>query len=321
MQTASFQHCADTVIAFIDAARTSLQVAICWFTHPLVFQALQRAAARNVHVTLLLDYDHINFQPLGLDFPALEAAGATVLAYPGPGLLHHKFAVADSCQVLTGSFNWTRTNQRDHVAVVQDMGLAAQFSAAFEVLANACRPLNELSLIPPRALSFAQLYQPNLWSVHDLRKHVLAGAKTWLSVAKTNQEWERWLHGQRHRVMAKNMRRHWPCADILDEPAFLHWLEGTVMRPATRAALRRYGLRLRAGELLVAASPSGAFLGIGVVGGDVELLAEKPGELSRFVQWLESDELFPLKMPTTRAGVMRFGGSALELIAKIGHKK
>lgn len=128
MHYATFQNCDQTVISFFDTAQNSLLVGMCWFTHPVIFQSVQRACARKVSVKIMLDYDHINFQPRGLDFGALEKAGAIVMGFTGPGLLHYKFAIADGCRVLSGSYNWTRTEQYDHLAVVLDADLAAQFS-------------------------------------------------------------------------------------------------------------------------------------------------------------------------------------------------
>jgi len=320
MHASSFKNCAESVIAFLDTSKSTLIAGVCWFTHPLIFEALQKACARKIQVKLLLDYDHINFQPRGLDFLTLEKAGAAVMAYTGPGLLHHKFAVADGCRVLTGSYNWTRAEQLDHVVVVHDVDLAHQFTQAFAALASKCQPIAVLRNLQPRHLSFSQLYRPALWSMHDLRRSVVSGAKTWLVVAKTTQEWNHWHNHQRHSLSLKQVASNWPCTDILDEPTLRHWLAGTSLRPATRTQLTRYGLRLRIGDILVAATPLGTLLGAGIVGSDAEILADKPCLISRFVQWLPLDAptIEPLlKLPTLRSGIMRYHGSALELIAKM----
>ncbi len=318
MHAASFENCSESVIAFIEASKSTLIAGICWFTHPLIFQALQKAIASKVQVKLLLDYDHINFQPRGLEFLALEKAGATIMAYAGPGLLHHKFAVADGCRVLTGSYNWTRAAQRDHVVIVHDMELARHFALAFEEMASRCQSLAQLRDILPRQLSFSQLYRPALWSLHDLRRHVVSGAKTWLVDAKTPQEWSRWLKQQRHSLPLKHLASNWPCTDIIDVPNLHHWLSATNLRPATRALLMRYGLRLRVGDVLVAVTAAGTLLGAGIVGSDAEILADNPEQVSRFVQWLElkdaTAELI-VKQPALRSGIRRYSGSALELIA------
>jgi PLD-like domain len=324
MHTAHFENCAENVIAFIDAAQSTLIAGICWFTHPQIFQALHKALARNVKLSLLLNYDHINFQPRGLDFRALEKAGATVLAYPGPGLLHHKFAVADGCRVLTGSFNWTRAAQCDHVVIVQDMDLARQLIQGFEEMSAKCRPLAQMRELPPRQLSFSQLYQPSLWSLHDLRRRVVSGAKTWMVIAKTPRDWDLWRHQQRHVLPLKIMSANWPGADMLDEPAHRQWLASAPMRPAVRALLTRYCLRMRVGDVLVAASTTGNLLGAGIVGASAEWLADNPGKVSRFVQWLEPESTslqLEVKPQAQRSGIRRFCGSALELIAKMESKK
>jgi hypothetical protein len=318
MHNSTFQNCAATTIAFIDSARSSLSVAICWFTHPAIFNAVRDACSRNVRVKIVLDYDHINFHPRGLDFTALEKAGATVLGYTGPGLLHYKFAVADSCCLLTGSYNWTRAEQCDHLTIIQDPALAAQFSTALAEITAQCQPLAQLRNIPPRQISFSQLYRPTLWSIHDLRKGVVSGAKTWLVVSKTGQEWQRWTSTQRHCLPVKCSVSPWVSAEVWDEQSFRRWLLIPSIRPATRQLLTRYCLRVQQGDILIALTPTGALLGAGIVGAAPEILAEMPEVISRFVQWLmlkESPDENALKFPNLKGGITRYKGSALELIA------
>jgi len=59
-----------------------------------------------VALCLTRDEHNINFQPGGLPFAELEAAGGRVTVV-ADRLMHHKFCVLDGRDVLTGSYNWT----------------------------------------------------------------------------------------------------------------------------------------------------------------------------------------------------------------------
>ena len=51
--------------------------------------------------------------------------------------MHHKFAVADSNQVLTGSYNWTRSAARENeenIVVTNAPELVSAFTRQFEQL-------------------------------------------------------------------------------------------------------------------------------------------------------------------------------------------
>lgn len=330
MSKVIFHHCSVAVIDFVNTAQSSLKIGICWFTHPAIFEAVKNALSRNVQVHLALDYDHINFHPQGLDFTGLEKMGAVVLGYTGPGLLHYKLAIADDCRVLTGSYNWTRAEQQDYVLILQDTVLARQFTAAFEDIARACRTLPDLRNTPPRQLAFGQLYHPTLWSPQDLRKRIVSGAKTWLTLVENDKEWHYWLTQQTH-ALALKCAGSWPVGDLWDPAAFREWLQTAPLSATTRHQLYRYCIRLQPGDVLIAVGRDGQTLGAGIVGGDPvsEVVKDEAGTkktgisrfwISRFVQWLElpsarSRQVIVLPAGMRAGDIALFRGSALALIS------
>lgn len=320
MHRVIFQNCAESVIAFVESSRHSLLVGMCWFTHPKIFLSIQKACYRKVRVKILLNFDHINFNPQGLHFQELEKAGAEVLGYTGPGLLHYKFAVSDEQFVLSGSYNWTRSEQCEHMALLNDGGLAAQFIAVHGIMAEKCLPLAQLRKMQPRHISFSQLYRPALWSAHDLRKRVVAGAKTWVLTAKTAEDWNSWVSSQRHCLTSKYLSGTWPVSDILEEGSFRNWVETATLQPGIKTLLRRYGLQVQIGDVFIAISSKGRLLGAGIVGSCPEILAAQPGVVSHHVQWLDLKEpnaVFMGNRPIPKSGFSRFKGSAMSLIADI----
>jgi phosphatidylserine/phosphatidylglycerophosphate/cardiolipin synthase-like enzyme len=121
------------VLPVIDAARNTLDVAMVFFTDPDAARALIAAAARGVHVRMVLDAG--GAANSASKSPQLCAAGIPVKIENWGGKSHSKWAVADADTVLFGSMNWTSAGDRDNdenTLVVRDRALAAQFHAEFE---------------------------------------------------------------------------------------------------------------------------------------------------------------------------------------------
>ena len=94
------------IIGFIDRCQETIDVAVYSITHDDVCAALIRAQERGVSIRVLTD--GLQASSRYADDEKLEAAGIPVRRRPaGGGSLHHKFAIADSNAVGTGSFNWT----------------------------------------------------------------------------------------------------------------------------------------------------------------------------------------------------------------------
>lgn len=58
----AFSQCDSAVISFVRSARKRLCIAVCWFTHPDIYQALKERIHAGVELTLLLNFDQVNFQ-------------------------------------------------------------------------------------------------------------------------------------------------------------------------------------------------------------------------------------------------------------------
>jgi hypothetical protein len=314
---ATFSNIEDKVIEFIASAQASLHIAVCWFTHPCIFEALKKRVAAGVEVSLLLNYDEVNFRPQGLDFFALERAGTKVFAYPGPDLLHHKFAVADKRQLLSGSFNWTRASHCDFMLWQESPSLCLDFLHAFQEALHRARPIFALRDVPPRALLFHHLHQPVWCSPDDIRRRILAGGRVWL-VGITEAEWQL---RQREQSLAPIPLRLWESfwsnCHVWDEVEFRSWLAGQ-QAPRGSRALSAYCLRLRVGDVLVAVSPQQQVLGTGIVGSEIEFKASSAGGARRYVAWLALPQ--PALLPgvaVKQSTLKRYAASGLQLTEEI----
>ena len=312
-----FHNCPAAVAQFIDQSTTSLQIAVCWFTHPGIFKTLKQAHQRGVKIDLVINYDQVNFSPQGLDFQNLLLSGATIYGYKGPGLMHHKLAVADGSKVLTGSFNWTRSEQNDHLLLIESPELALSFQEAFEAVVLKAVPLALLRDIPPNFVSFAQLHQPIIWSPNDIKKRVISGAKSWLAFFKSDQEWQQALSAQQYTLPTRH-QCNLPTAAILNDPEALRlWLKNARMPGITRTRIARYCLRAKTGDIIVAMTFGGAFLGVGLLGSDPGL--SEQGDICRFVPWLvKKDTCFDAATSGKRpVNFLPFKGSVLALLSEL----
>lgn len=317
---ATFSNIEDKVIEFIASAQASLHIAVCWFTHPGIFEALKKRVAAGVEVFLLLNYDEVNFRLQGLDFFALERAGTKVFAYPGPDLLHHKFALADNRHLLSGSFNWTRAMHCDHVLWQENPALCRDFLHAFQEALHRARPISVLRDVPPRTLFFHHLHQPVWCSPDDIRRRILAGGRVWLT-GITEAEWQL---RQREQSLAPIPLRLWESfwsnRHVWDEVEFRSWLAGQ-QAPRGSRALSAYCLRLRVGDVLVAVSPQQQVLGTGIVGSDIEFKASTAGRARRYVAWLALPQPASLPGVAVKQGTLkRYAASGLQLTEEIRKK-
>lgn len=106
------------IVKAIDAAKTSVDVAMFTFTMRSLSDALVRAQNRGVRVRLVVERKQ---QDLSDAEDRVEAAGATVIRAANRlaehSAMHQKYAVIDGARVITGATNWTfsgtRTNEED----------------------------------------------------------------------------------------------------------------------------------------------------------------------------------------------------------------
>jgi mitochondrial cardiolipin hydrolase len=318
----AFSQCDAAVIAFIRSANKSLRIVVCWFTHPDILRAMQERMAAGVELTLLLNFDQVNFQPQGLDFFAVEQAGAQVFGFTGPELLHHKFAIADEKRVLAGSFNWTRAAHQDHVWIQEDPAAAQVFTAEFERLKTQCKSLSALCKTPPRTVSFQQMHQPVWWSFTDFRQRIISGAKIWTTAFAPAHAgvWKHCLQQQRHVLMCTTeMSAFWQQNRYWDETAFRQWMQENAALRGIRL-LSTYCLRVRPGDVLLAVQPPVRLLGIGIIGSDPEPAALPGAALSRYVPWLRLPENAACSDPTLTAStraLRRYAGSGLRMLEEL----
>jgi phosphatidylserine/phosphatidylglycerophosphate/cardiolipin synthase-like enzyme len=131
------------LLALINGAETSIDVALYGFDRARLAEALIAAHNREVTVRVVADYDSYHSSSYGPTFAALEASGIPVVVSPYVSYLqHNKFAVIDGTAVWTGSTNWTDTGltyninnavviTSPHVATAYEMEFAEMYAGQF----------------------------------------------------------------------------------------------------------------------------------------------------------------------------------------------
>ena len=100
------------IIQAIDGARKSIDIGLFSFTDDQLGDAVVRAARRGVTVRVILGVNQDKM--LGGEYEKLVSAGIPVVVVGPPGLFHHKFALIDGTLVITGSYDWSDTADKDN---------------------------------------------------------------------------------------------------------------------------------------------------------------------------------------------------------------
>lgn len=139
MQTqAYFEDIQLRILHELRKAKTSIHLAVAWFTDPEIFEQLCQQAGSGVRVELIVINDSIN-RKSGLEYERLSNLGGVFLMVGDNkkrnSIMHNKFCVIDRATVITGSYNWSRQAQRnsENITVIsEDSELALEFIKEFK---------------------------------------------------------------------------------------------------------------------------------------------------------------------------------------------
>lgn len=134
------------LLALINSARGSLDIAIYNLTSDKIANPILAAQKRGVRVRIVTDSEQAEGDARGNDISRLESAGVSVVRCKGlvtkgqggrPGIMHNKYLIVDGHTIATGSFNYTRIameGNNENLLILTDPTLAAQYAANFQHL-------------------------------------------------------------------------------------------------------------------------------------------------------------------------------------------
>lgn len=132
-----FKNIQNSIIEHLNMAKSTITIAVSWFTNPRIYSALRSAVQKGVKVRMIINNDLINNGGRCLDFNKIIEDGADISLVEFPHLIHHKFCVIDSEVVINGSYNWTRLSEANYENVMickQNTALASDFENEFDRL-------------------------------------------------------------------------------------------------------------------------------------------------------------------------------------------
>lgn len=100
------------IIQAIDGARKSLDIALFSFTDDQLGDAVVRATRRGVSVRVILGAGQDKV--FGGEYEKLVSANIPVAIANTPGFFHHKFAIVDGNLLITGSYDWSDSADKEN---------------------------------------------------------------------------------------------------------------------------------------------------------------------------------------------------------------
>ena len=131
-----FDNLSDLVINKILSAKKSIHIALAWFTHRDIWDALELQSKQGIEVNLLLLDDLTNTDIELSNY--IKNFNFFSLVSQERRMLHHKFCVIDYFEVMTGSYNWSykgNSNFENLLVVNGDINLCVKYVSEWEKIA------------------------------------------------------------------------------------------------------------------------------------------------------------------------------------------
>ncbi len=127
--------CQQAIVNEIGRATKSIDIAMYYLTSREIAQELVKAKERGVTIRIFLDQNQENASYSKSRY--LIKRSIEVRFYIGKVLMHNKFAIIDNKVLITGSFNWTPTadkENQENLLILTDKDLIKKYSERFELL-------------------------------------------------------------------------------------------------------------------------------------------------------------------------------------------
>ena len=127
--------CLHRIRRLIGEAQHTLDICVFTITDNRIVSKLAEAHQRGTTIRIISD--DLKSEDLGSDMDTLEDIGIPCRFDQSLAHMHHKFAIADSNLLLTGSYNWTRsanTENNENIIVTNHPRVVQQFRHEFDNL-------------------------------------------------------------------------------------------------------------------------------------------------------------------------------------------
>lgn len=307
-------------------AQSSICIAVCWFSHQQIFDALMNRLRAGISVEFLLEYDTQNIRPDGLDFQFFIQKGGLLFGNRGTGLMHHKFAIIDHRILLTGSFNWTYNTNAENIIVFQDLFCVEAFRQEYQALKKSAKRI--LHVDPSDAKQFVPfpLFENTLFTLPDLRRKIGSGTNVWVIKAGPKSIVDIDFFNRKRLCFdaQKLLKPYWVLYRKWSDTLFESVLEECDMSPGKRREIICWTRRVKIGDLvMLTENKSPVLLAIGIVQSVPKMHEGVYFSTYREVQWLHVmlHKNYPLPETAPMHRIGKYKGSALRVLQEVMGEK
>jgi hypothetical protein len=336
MNTAHFQNLPEHLCRYLSEVKYSAYIAVCWFTHKDIFEALLERLQHGVRIVLLLEYDSQNIREDGLDFQKFIRAGGQLWACRELGLMHHKFAILDNHLLLSGSFNWTYNSNAENLLITDDPMTLDAFRKEFERQKSRTQRIFQVRRADVKVFAAFPLFEKTQFPMADLRKKVSQGANVWL-IRLDKLKIDRSILFAEHYIPfdPKNLLGpFWIAYRMWDEELYDAKMERLKAEYADTLLrdLRCWAQRMKVGDLVFglcrnavrAKNPSqnsvpAYITAVGIIQSEPQPFSGEEFSTFRAVQWVKilEEEPFLLSEKISGQSVLKYRGSALRVLQEV----
>jgi len=149
MDTAHFSNIRQNILEEIKNAKTSIRIAVCWFTNHDLFSALCEKLQQGVRIELIILNDFINNREDGLNFEFFVDQKGDFFFGDNEKPMHNKYCVIDDGILINGSYNWTyyaeNKNEENIIIHKDNEKLVQQFIDDFERIKSGLTIVKKIS--------------------------------------------------------------------------------------------------------------------------------------------------------------------------------
>jgi hypothetical protein len=336
MKTAHFQNLPEHLCRYLSEVKRNVYIAVCWFSHKDIFEALLERLQHGVRIVLLLEYDSQNIREGGLDFQKFIRAGGQLWASRKAGLMHHKFAILDDQLLLTGSFNWTYNSNAENLLITDDTTTLKAFREEFERQKSMAQRIFQVRHADVKVFAAFPLFEKTAFPLPELRKKVSRGTNVWL-IRLDKLKIDRCILFSEHYIPfdASNLLgAFWTAYRMWNEELFDEEMERLKSECSDLLLrdLRCWGLRMKIGDLVFGVSRNAVpakdssrntvpayITTVGIIQSGPQPFSGEGFSTYRSVQWVKimEEEPYLLNEKVSWQAVAKYRGSALRVLQEV----
>jgi len=148
MDTAYFSDIRKSIIGEIRNAKSSIKIAVCWFTNHDLFNALIEKLQQGLLIEVIILNDFINNREDGLNFQSFVDQKGNFYFGDNDKPMHNKYCIIDNRILINGSYNWTyyaeNKNEENIIVHKTNPQIVEQFINDFERIKSGLKIVKEI---------------------------------------------------------------------------------------------------------------------------------------------------------------------------------